>query len=114
MVLNRSSGRRDFKPRDRAIVRETQAALVPLVGGMLASFDDPSPHDLPPRLRQVLCYLLEGNGDKQIASRMSLSVHTVNGYTKYIYRHFRVKGRAELLARWIQRGWGVQFRWEDG
>lgn len=113
IVLTRSNGRRDFKPRDLVIVRETQAALTPLVGGMLASFDDPSPSDLPPRLRQVLGYLLEGNSDKQIAARMTLSVHTVNGYTKYIYRYFHVKGRVELLARWIQRGWGAQFHWED-
>jgi DNA-binding CsgD family transcriptional regulator len=113
IVLNRSSGRRDFTSRDRIIVRETQAALTPLVGGILASFDDPSPFDLSPRLRQILICLLEGDGDKQIAARMKLSIHTVNFYTKQIYRHFKVNGRLDLLARWIHRGWGMNFHRED-
>jgi DNA-binding NarL/FixJ family response regulator len=90
------------------LVRETHAALAPLIGGVLARFDDPSPRDLTPRLRQVLDCLLEGDGDKQIAARLQLSVHTVNEYTKKIYGHFGVRGRTELLARWICRGWGAQ------
>jgi DNA-binding CsgD family transcriptional regulator len=111
VILNRTAGRRDFRPRDRAIVRESHAALASLVGGALASFKDPSPRDLAPRVRQVLACLLEGDGDKQVAARLTLGVHTVNQYTKVIYRHFGVRGRAELLARWVRRGWGSGSPW---
>jgi DNA-binding CsgD family transcriptional regulator len=83
------------------------------VGGPLARFSDPSPCDLAPRVRQVLALLLQGDGDKQIASRLKISPHTVNQYLKTLYRHFRVESRAELLARWIRRGWGEQFPWVD-
>lgn len=105
--LSRSIGRRDFRARDRVIVSVSQAALVPLVGGVLARYDEPSPRDLTPRVRQVLACLLEGDSDKQIASRLRLAVHTVNDYTKIIYRHFGVRGRTELLARWVRRRWGA-------
>ena len=65
---------------------------------------DPSPADLPPRQRQALACLLDGDGDKQIAARLGLTRNTINDYTKAIYRHFGVKGRAQLQARWIRRG----------
>jgi DNA-binding CsgD family transcriptional regulator len=113
VVLNRAAGRGDFRARDRTVVREAHAALAALVGGALAGHDDPSPRDLPPRARQVLACLLEGDVDKQIAARLRLSIHTVNDYTKAIYRHFRVAGRTQLLARWVRRGWGAAFSWVD-
>ena len=69
---------------------------------------------MPPRARHVLKCLLEGDGDKQAAGRLKLSPFTVNEYTKQIYRHFGVQGRAELLARWIKRGWGARCAWADG
>ena len=106
VVLNRARGRRDFGARDRTLIREAHAALAPLIGGPLARFQDPSPLDLAPRVRQVLGCLLEGDGDKQIAARLALSPHTVNQYTKAIYHHFGVQSRPELLARWVRRGWG--------
>jgi DNA-binding NarL/FixJ family response regulator len=101
----RTGSRRDFGPRDRAIVQETQAALVGLIGGPLARFADPSPMALVPQVRRVLRCMLEGDSDKQIARRMKLSPYTVNQYTKVIFRHFRVRSRTELMARWIRRGW---------
>ena len=79
-------------------------AIVPLIGGPLAGFTEPSPADLAERPRQVLECLLEGDSDKQIAARLGISRFTVNQYTKTVYRHFQVQGRAELLARWVKRG----------
>jgi DNA-binding CsgD family transcriptional regulator len=55
-----------------------------------------------------------GDGDKQAAVRLKLSRYTVNEYTKQIYRHFGVQGRAELLARWVKRGRGARCAWADG
>jgi DNA-binding CsgD family transcriptional regulator len=106
VYMVRAVGERDFTGRSRVLVREAFAALAPLVGGPLARFSEPSPAALPPRLRQVLCCLLEGDGDKQIAARLGLSRHTVNEYVEHIFRHFGVVSRTELLARWVRRGWG--------
>ena len=105
VTLMREKGKRAFNGRDCTIVREVVAALTPLMGGPLARFREPSPADLPPRIRQVLTCFLEGDGDKQVAARLGISIHTVNQYAKQIFKHFGVQSRTELLARWIRRGW---------
>ena len=56
---------------------------------------------------------LEGDTDKQAAARLGLTRHTVNQYAKLLFRHFGVRSRAELLARWVRRGWGGRFAWAD-
>jgi DNA-binding CsgD family transcriptional regulator len=114
ICLFRAAGDRDFSRRDRVLLREVQATVVPLIGGPLARPGEPSPADLPPRVRQVLRCLLEGDGDKQIAARLGLTRHTVNEYAKAIFRHFGVQSRAELLVRWVRRGFPRGFSWEDG
>jgi DNA-binding CsgD family transcriptional regulator len=106
-----AADRRDFSAREKAIVREVNAAVAPLMGGPLARFTEPSPSELPPRARAVLRCLLEGDGDKQIATRLGVSAYTVNVHTKVIFRYFGVRSRAELLARWIRRGWGSRCAW---
>lgn len=98
--------RRDFDPRDRVRIQEANAAITSLLDGPLARFDEPCPTRLPPRVRQVLTCLLEGDSDKQVAVRLRISPHTVNQYVKTIFTRFGVTTRAELLARWIKRGWG--------
>jgi DNA-binding CsgD family transcriptional regulator len=59
---------------------------------------------LPPRLRQTLEYLLTGDTERQVALKMSLSVHTVHDYVKALYSHFGVSSRGELLSKWIGTG----------
>lgn len=115
LVLYRPLGaEQDFSGRHRRIVEESYAQLTPLYGGALARHVDPSPSQLPPRVREVLRCLLEGDGDKQVAKRLGISPYTVNEYTKQIYRHFRVAGRAELLALWIRRAYPAGFSWANG
>jgi DNA-binding CsgD family transcriptional regulator len=63
------------------------------------------------RVRAVLRRLPEGDSDEQIAARPGISRHTVNQYTKAIYRRFGASARSELLARWVRRGWGARFAW---
>lgn len=106
VFLCRAPGESDFSGRAKAIVREVHAAIAPLVGNALARFNDPCPSDLPPRTRQVLGCLLEGDSDKQVAARLGMSGHTVNGHTKVLFRHFGVQTRMELLARWVRHGYG--------
>ena len=111
LTLVRPPHERDFTPRQKALVQELHEKITALIGGPLAGFHEPSPADLPPRVRQTLRCLLDGDGDKQIASRLDLSQYTVNQYTKMIFAHFGVSSRAELLARWIRRGWANKCAW---
>jgi DNA-binding CsgD family transcriptional regulator len=54
---------------------------------------------LTPREREVLMLLLTGSSRKQIASKLKISTHTVNGHIKELHRKFSVSSRGELLAR---------------
>lgn len=58
-------------------------------------------HSLSPRQEQTLRLLLAGLSDKEIASRLGITRHTVNQYTKAIYARFGVHSRSALLSRWI-------------
>lgn len=57
---------------------------------------------LSPRTRQTLERLLAGDSEKQIATRLGVSRHTVHVYVKAIYKGFNVCSRGELLARFVQ------------
>lgn len=57
---------------------------------------------LSPRQRETLKHLLSGDSEKQIATKLALSRHTVHVYVKGLYRHFGASSRAELLARWVK------------
>src|SRR5258707_157206 len=109
----RSVAERVFSARHKAFVRELHIAVAGWIGGQLARFIDPSPSALSRRARQVLRCLLDGDGDKQIARRLGISHFTVNQYAKVIFEHFGVSSRPELLARWVRRGWGKGFAWDN-
>jgi len=57
---------------------------------------------LPPRVRQTLACLLQGDSEKQIAGKLRLSRHTVHDYVKSLHRRFAVSSRGELLARFVK------------
>ncbi len=58
--------------------------------------------ELSRQLRIVLNLLLEGMDRKTIADKLNISIHTLGGYCKEIYRHFRVSSQSELIARFYQ------------
>lgn len=65
-------------------------------------FPDKPSHDISrlfPRHRTVLNLICEGWDRKRIAQHLKLSVHTVHGYTKDIFKHFEVHSQAELMNR---------------
>ena len=59
---------------------------------------------LSPRARQVLTCLLNGDSEKQIASRLQISQHTVHTYVKKLHESLGVNSRGELLARFVTKG----------
>jgi DNA-binding CsgD family transcriptional regulator len=108
--LHRSHRDRDFSPREQALLRLFHHELGPLVGRALVSVSEPSPEQLSPRLRQTLAFLLEGDSEKQVAARLSLSVATTHQYVTALYKRFGVRSRAQLMAHALKRSgrgaWG--------
>lgn len=51
--------------------------------------------------RRVLDELLTGAGEKDVATKLGLSQHTVHNHTKAIYRKLNVNSRPELLAQFL-------------
>lgn len=103
--VNRAVGERRFGRRDRAFLRVFLEEIDHLAGSRLA-IDDAGPFArLPPRLRQVLDAILDGEGEKQVAARLGISRHTVHAYITALYRRFDVGSRGELHAvyRRLQR-----------
>jgi len=104
LALHRNAGDSDFSAREAALIGLFHAELGDLIGPVLVPSDDAlSPTRLPPRVREALACLLDGDGEKQVAARMGLSRDTVHQYVTALYRHYRVASRAELLARVLRR-----------
>ncbi len=57
---------------------------------------------LSKRQRLALNLLILGRSRKQIADNMNISVNTVQGYIKDVYRFFEVNSQAELMNRFLQ------------
>ncbi len=60
--------------------------------------------NLPPRQRATLVHLIDGLSRPAIAKRLGISTHTLHGYIKDIYKHYRVNSRAELVKKFTL-GW---------
>lgn len=106
MGLFRMQGdRRRFTDRERVLLRmfHSQAQWLydcepPTEGG------SPIRVVLSPRQKQTLRLLLGGDAEKQIATKLTLSRHTVHEHVKAIYRSIGVSSRGELLAKFLRRG----------
>lgn len=84
--------------------REPWSAFCAQLGGDPLAIDtDPRPESLSPRLRQTLACLLEGDSEKQVAARLSLSHATIHQYVTALYRHFGVSSRAQLVTHVMRR-----------
>jgi pSer/pThr/pTyr-binding forkhead associated (FHA) protein len=53
--------------------------------------------------RRVYTLFLEGQQEKEVAASLGISIHTVHGHAKAIYRILSVSTRAELISRWAKR-----------
>lgn len=99
LAVQRSIGRRAFQERERRLLELIHDEVRRHLGTRLALFDARSVYDLPPRLRDVLHCLLEGDGEKQVAARLGLSPHTIHTHIKRLHRRFGAATRGELLVR---------------
>jgi DNA-binding CsgD family transcriptional regulator len=54
---------------------------------------------LTPRERMFVDLLMDDLSPRELAKCVGISVHTVNDYTKAIYRRLEIHSRAELVAR---------------
>jgi len=63
----------------------------------------PAKHALSPRCRQIHGLLVQGYRRDEIAQRLMLSLHTVNGYVKDIYQHAGVSSQTGLIQRSLRQ-----------
>lgn len=59
---------------------------------------------ITPRERQILKFIDEGLTYKEIAQKVSISVHTVHSHIKSIYERLHASGKREALARARAKG----------
>lgn len=70
----------------------------------LAAPDDVPGSELTPRETEVLRLSAKGLTRQEVAQLLDLSIHTVAGYLKEIYRKLRVSTRAEATLEAARRG----------
>ncbi|HEY0007397.1 MAG TPA: LuxR C-terminal-related transcriptional regulator [Tepidisphaeraceae bacterium] len=100
--LHRRKNRPPYTPREAKIVHLVISQIDWLHrAGTDVPANTPSIQHLSPRQREVLIYLLYGEGRKQIAQRMTLSEHTINDHVKALHKHFHVNSSGELLAKFV-------------
>ncbi len=93
-----------FSPRERLLMDTLHRGLAGLYRGEESVQKLNRAAGLTPRLRETLEFLLNGDTERQVAMKLSLSVHTVHDYVKALYLHFGVSSRTELLAKWMHTG----------
>ncbi|MDP0490339.1 MAG: helix-turn-helix transcriptional regulator [Verrucomicrobiota bacterium JB023] len=104
LIIDRPVGAPYFDEADRRLAYLATAGARPLHHRLFfeRGLLPPATKQLSPRERQIFSYLLTDLSEKEIAEKVSLSVHTVHQYTSSIYRTFRVRGRIGLLASYLQ------------
>ena len=111
IVLFRHSSKGFFTPQDLAAIELLHSSIEWFFSKIHREiYSDQSVHgtlaepgSLSKRQLETLEHLLEGLTDKEIASRMELSVTTVRQYVRGIYKVFGVQSRCELLAIWLRK-----------
>jgi DNA-binding CsgD family transcriptional regulator len=102
IALFRPPGEPRFSSRDRRILHLFHTELARHLNGDLAPPGCDPISRLPPRLRQVLVCLLEGDSESQVAPRMGITPATTHQYVKALYRRLGVSTRAELMAQFVR------------
>jgi len=113
VAASRQAGACGCLPKDLAVVDMVAAirGLVRPVVGALA-YDDPlsarsensardrsSRHGLTKREQEVLAELRRGQTNRQIASRLGVSISTINKHVQQVLKKLQVRTRGQALAR---------------
>jgi DNA-binding CsgD family transcriptional regulator len=114
IVLHRAAADGGYRERSVRLVHLVHEELQFMLGRGLLAAAPPRGEQLPKQLERVLACLLEGDAEKQVADRLSLSRHTVNHHVQRLYRRFDVHTRAELLTRCRNSGPGHATRVKGG
>jgi len=101
----RRPGRPPFNARDSRVTHIILGEVPWLHAAVLPSSLGSTVTRLAPRQRITLNLLLEGQSRAEIAKHLGLSVHTVDGYVKDVFRFFNVHSQPALIAR-FQHGDG--------
>ncbi len=90
----------DAKTLGRAIMAASRGEVVVSGGGLeqLGGLPDPGRSQLTAREREVLGLLKQGLADKQIASRLEISVKTVEKHVGRDLHKLGCRSRTEVLA----------------
>lgn len=99
----RPVGDRTFGARERGVLAALADAIETRVEHRLSTSRQRGLHDLTPRQEQVLRLLLAGDGEKQVAYKLGVSVPVVHEHISNLHRYFDVHSRGELLAYFIHR-----------
>ena len=96
--LHRPLNEKPFTDADRALVGAIHNGCVRLLDDTELRIVE----SLSPRLRQTMQGLMRGLSDKEVASELDLSPHTLHGYKKTLYRRLGVSSRLELATRFAR------------
>lgn len=96
-VFKRRWGARPFSPEERNLVSLWFEQS--RVFGSGRAPENPWPARLSRRELETTRLLLRGLSEKEAAAAMNISVHTLHGYVKALYRKLDVASRSELLTR---------------
>jgi DNA-binding CsgD family transcriptional regulator len=94
-----------FSRRDGEPFTEREARLARWIAGEFPWQPEgavPAKSGFTRRERLVIDLLLQSHSRKEIAKRLGITVNTVQGYIKEIYRTFGVHSHAELLRHYFQ------------
>ena len=97
--VHKEFGDEPFTKADHRLLRMMHTELARLWGRDVLRAAKDAASDLPPRLQQTLDELLVGSSEKQIATKLELSRHTIHNYVKALHQRFEVSSRGELLAK---------------
>ncbi|MGC8542221.1 MAG: helix-turn-helix transcriptional regulator [Phycisphaerae bacterium] len=103
--LSRARDAGPFERRDHTLVHLFHRELAQLINSELSRVHRSTPlAQLPPRLRQTAVDIMSGKCEKEIASNLRLSRHTVHRHVQRLHRRFNASGRCELLSALLNQG----------
>lgn len=113
--FHRRQGQPQFSEADREVVRVFLLGARPLFEAFHGAGKASGPFlaTLAPRQRELVYALVQGFTAKEIASRMGLSVHSVNTYCNRLFRQLGISGRGELIRLCQERGVFVHTNFTD-